>query len=197
MWLRWALAAAAALYFVGLFAYSTGWKTVPTRSAMKPAAFFLESAALLPKADEIAFEYRLEGWSCRRKRWERLDPRPYFPIEADNKESRFQRLAWFFRKSANYTTVMAALDDYIAAHRADDDGILGAIGGIRVYEVWRALPPVGDATARYSFHPLAPLEPDEHRKDVRDGDGHRFYATPRDDRKKRCAAAPAAEAGAT
>jgi hypothetical protein len=198
VWLRWALAVAAALYFLGLFVYSTGWKKVPRRSIMKPIAFFLESAGLFPKADVIAFEYRLEGWSCRRRRWERLDPRPYFPMEADNKESRFQRVEWLFRDSDSNSAINAALDDYIARHRDADDGVVGPIGGIRVYEVWRELPPVGEDTARYSFHPLAPLQPGEYRKDIRHKDPdtrveHRFYFTPRDERVKRCKA----EAGAT
>jgi hypothetical protein len=192
-WLRWGLVAVAALYFLGLLIYSPGWKTVPDKPVVKPIAFFLEAAGLFPKADEIAFEYRLEGWSCARRRWEKLDPRPYFPIEADNKESRFQRLVWFFRKSANYKTIMSALDDYVVArHEGVDDAIDGPLGGIRVYEVWRDLPPPGAPTDRYAFHPVAMLGDGEHRKDVRDGDGHRFYFTPKPERGDRCKAANAA-----
>jgi hypothetical protein len=180
-WLRWALVVVAFLYFVGLLTCSSGWKTVPQSPVLKQVGFFVEAAGLFPKADVISFEYKLEAWSCERRRWEKMDPRPYFPIEADNKESRFQRLVWFFRKSANLRTVMNALDEYVVAHHAGaDDAVSGVIGGIRVYEVWRDLPPPGETTARYAYAPLRPLQPNEQRKDI--------FNTRTSVRKQRCKA---------
>jgi hypothetical protein len=183
VWLRWALAVAAALYFLGLFVYSTELASVPQRPVIKPIAFFFEAAGLFPNADRFAIEARLEGWSCVRRRWEKLDPRPYFPIEADNKESRFHRLVGFFTKStsANERKVMNALDDYIVARHTDDDGVTGAIGGIRVYRVLRDLPAPGEPTARYEYDPLAPLRPDEQRREV--------YNATKDRRAQHCGGA--------
>lgn len=199
LWLRWLLVLGAVLYFIGLLVFSPGWKSVPQRSSVKPIAFFLEAAGLFPNAALISFEFRLEGWSCGRRRWERVDPRPYFPIEADNKESRFHRAVEFFHykeSPAVERIVMTALDDYIVAHHGDvADGFDGPIGGIRVYEVWRDLPPPGDDTARYAYRPLAPLAPGEHVKrasmldktDVNKNQ-RKFYMTDRELRATRCKA---------
>jgi hypothetical protein len=175
-WLRIALAVIAVIYFIALL------KHPPQKSLFKPLAYFTECTKLFPEADEYALEYRLEGWSCSARVWQPLDPRPYFPMEADDKESRFQRIGYFY--SGN-RTVMNALDDYIVEHHdGAADGIDGAIGGIRLFRVRRPLPDLGDPVPRYAYAPLAPV-PDDWRKNL--------YWTKRSNRAKRCGSAPPSE----
>jgi hypothetical protein len=121
----------------------------------QPGKFFVDATGLFPYADKVAQEYRLQGWSCGRKRWEWLDPRPYFPLRGDDKESRFQRLAHFYHYNR---TVMWALDDFIVGHHPDfDDGIDGPIGGIQLLDITRPIPPVGTEIERYEYKPLEPV----------------------------------------
>ena len=148
-WFRGALAGLATLYGVALLVHP------PNRGVLRPLAFFTSATCLFPRADRYATEFRLAAWSCDTRAWEPLDPRPYFPIEADDKESRLQRLAYFYKANR---TVMRALDDYLVAHHdGRADGVAGAIGGIRLVEDRRELPPVGEAFPRYVFDPRAPL----------------------------------------
>ena len=159
----------AVVYFVALLEHPPQWP------GLHAAGFFTESTCLFPHANTFATEYRLEAWSCAAKKWQPLDPRAYFPIEADDKESRFQRLAYFYHRNR---TAMRALDDWIAArHGSVDDGIDGAIGGIRLYRWSRPIPAVGEAVARVVYDPFAPVPADE-RKDL-------FY-TKGSERKARC-----------
>ena len=154
LWLRWVLVATALLYFIGLL------KKPPDRSVLRPVRFFVEAAGLFPDADRYATELRLYGWSCTLRRWQRMDPRPYFPIEADNKESRFFRVALQFDKSssANHAKVMAALDDYLRERHDDADGVRGRIGGIKITRLSLDLPPPGDEIERYVYRPLARIK---------------------------------------
>lgn len=168
-WLRLALAGLASLYFVALVRHP------PQVGPLHALGFFTESTCLFPGASRFALEFRLEAWSCPRKRWEPLDPRAYFPIEADDKESRFQRLGHFYQQSR---PAMTALDEWIAArHDRTDDGVAGPIGGIRLVKQSRSLPAPGEPVARYAYDPLAPIPKDE-RKDL--------YATRPSERKARC-----------
>ena len=69
----------------------------------------LQVAALFPAAalgvDRLP---RREGWSCAGPSLEKeVDVRPYFPLDADNKENRFQRALQFYRKNR---TVMRELE---------------------------------------------------------------------------------------
>jgi hypothetical protein len=147
----------------------------PDSRWIRPAAFFTEATALFPSASMYAIEYRLEVWPCGRQ-WEPIDPRPYFPIRTDDKESRFQRLGYFYERNR---PAMQALDSYISTHHAAgvDDGVTGAIGGIRLVKVVRPLPPVGGEVERYHFDPFAPIPPAQ-RRDV--------YYTPESERRRRC-----------
>jgi hypothetical protein len=164
------------LYFVGLV------KHPPQKSLLRPIGYFTECTRLFPDANVYAIEYRLDAWSCDAHRWLPLDPRPYFPIEADDKESRFQRLGYFYgERAAGQTrrTVMTALDDYVMAHHDDvADGVPGALGGIRFYKVARTLPEPGEPVARYAYSPLTPPPTDAKRTDL-------FY-TRASTRKARC-----------
>jgi hypothetical protein len=148
---------------------------------LRALTYFANCTKLFPEKDDYALEYRLEGWSCSRNAWQALDPRPYFPMEADDKESRFQRIAYFYSRER---TVMSALDDYIVSHHpAMADHFEGELGGIRLVSVRRPLPDVGDPVDRYVYEPLSPIPP-QWRKN--------FYWTKRSVRAKRCGGAPIA-----
>jgi len=174
-WLRGALVGVAVLYYAALVVHppNTGWS--------RPLAFFTSATCLFPRSSAYSIDYRLAAWSCTDARWQPFDHRPLFPIQADDKESRFQRLAYFYK---NNRTVMRALDSYVAARHGSDggDGVAGPIGGIRLLEVLRPLPAPGEPFKRYTFDPLAPLSRAE---DHRDG-----FSTPGDERKQRCGRAP-------
>jgi hypothetical protein len=176
--LRLGLAGLAALYFAALLHH-------PGARWLRPVAFFTQATQLFPKASAYAIEFRLEGWRCG-GHWEPMDPRPYFPIEPDDKESRFQRLGHFYldyRQTASEVEqnriVMQALDRYISARHAAgaDDGIAGPIGGIQLFKVVRTFPAAGQPIERYRFDPLAPVAPDQRRPG---------YTTPAAERKRRC-----------
>ena len=143
LWLRIALVVLSAGYMLALYKPDL----LP-----QPWKFFADATGLFPYADKVSQEYRLQGWSCGRKRWEWIDPRPYFPLRGDDKESRFQRLAHFYHHNR---IVMWALDDFIVGHHPDvDDGIDGPIGGIQLLDITRPIPPVGSEIERYEYKPL-------------------------------------------
>lgn len=174
-WLRIALSACAALYFLMLLHHPE------PRSVMRQIAFFSECTCLFPQADRVAQDDRLDGWSCSRREWEPLDPGAYFPIQADDKESRFARLAYFYPTNRE---VMRALAEFILAqHPARADGYSGAIGGVRVSKLEHPLPPPGEPVARYHHDPLGPPALEDERKDL--------YYTPMRERRQRCAEAAA------
>lgn len=174
MWARIGLVVLAGMYYLALLHHPVEihW--------LAPAEFFTEATALFPRASEYALEYRLEGWSCSASAWQPLDPRPYFPIQPDDKESRFQRLAHFYGEltPANRPVMVALADYIIAGHAAGaDDGIAGKIGGIQMVVVLRKVPAVGTPIERYTYDPLGPIPPDQ-RKDK--------YHTTMTERKRRC-----------
>jgi hypothetical protein len=168
-WVRRALAGLAVLYYAALIHHP------PDHAWLRPAAFFTEATCLFPRASAFAIEYRLEVWPCGR-RWEPIDPRPYFPIQPDDKESRLQRLGYFYERNR---PAMQALDAYIATRHAAgaDDGVTGMIGGIRLFKIVRPFPSAGEPVDRYRFEPRAPV-PAEQRREV--------YYTPGPERKRRC-----------
>jgi len=167
-WLRLALVGLAALYYAALVHHP------PDARWLRPASFFTEATCLFPRASSYAIEYRLEAWACGR-RWEPIDPRPYFPIQPDDKESRLQRLGYFYERNH---TVLQALDGYISSrHPGVTDGVAGPIGGVRLLKVVRPFPGAGEPVERYHVDPFAPV-PHEQRRDV--------YYTPGPERKRRC-----------
>ena len=164
------LALCAALYFVMLLHHPS------PRAGMKQVAFFTECTCLFPSADRYAIEYRLDGWSCADKDWRPLDPRAYFTIHADDKESRFQRLIYFYERS-NY--VLRAVADFVLKHHRDrSDGFVGKIGGVRISRLERPFPPPGEPVERYEYDPLAPPRIDALRTEI--------YASPPDKIAQRC-----------
>ena len=181
-WLRYALVLVALFYFYGLAReslYKLFGHPVPEHAWMAPVIFFTQASSLFPEADAYAIEARLEAWSCDANAWQPLDPRPYFTIETDDKESRLQRLAYFYPRYPEDRVVMHALDDYIRAKHAGgvDDGVHGKIGGIRLYLWEQPIPAPGEAPLHYAFDPFAPVPPTQHKD--------RFY-TRLSDRKARC-----------
>lgn len=168
-WFRRLLVGLAVIYFGALIHHppDVGW--------LRPGAFFTECTCLFPRASSFAIEYRVEVWTCD-GRWLLIDPRPYFPIQPDDKESRLQRLGYFYERSR---PVMQAFDDYIVTRHAAGavDGVTGQIGGIRLLKVVRPLPAVGDPVARYRFDPQAPPPVDQRRE---------LYYTSGTERKRRC-----------
>lgn len=171
--LRVALVVVAGLYYLALLKHPS--------QKYQPFAYFTETTKLFTDADQIALEYHLDAWSCTEHAWVPLDPRPYFPIEADDKESRFQRLGYFYADRGSKEerrTVLYALDDYIVGrHPTVDDGVTGPIGGIRLVKVKRPLPEPGDHIDRYVYRPLAPVPADI---------GKELFHAPGSRRKERC-----------
>ena len=168
-WVRRALVGFACLYYLALI-------HSPDVRPLRPVTYFTEATCLFPRANAFALEYRLEAWPCG-GRWRPIDPRPYFPIRPDDKESRFQRLGYFHEHSHS---VLQALDTYVRERHAAglDDGVTERIGGIRLFKVVRPFPPPGQPVARYHFDPFATV-PSEQRRDI--------YSTPGAERKRRCA----------
>jgi hypothetical protein len=179
-WLRISLAVVAAVYFLGLLHHD--W--IP-----QPGRFFVDATKLFPDANRVSMEFRLEAWSCSAKAWKLIDPRPYFPMRSDDKESRFQRLAYFYGVRASKPPkglpkekqperiAMRALDEFILAHHAAvDDGVPGEIGGIEVYVIKKPIPEPGADVEHYEYDPLS----------ITEGKRQDLYYTPNSMRHQRC-----------
>jgi hypothetical protein len=177
---RIALCVVAVGYFIGLLHHSL----IP-----QPVGFFVDATKLFPDANRVAMEFRLEGWSCTDRSWHLIDPRPYFPMRSDDKESRFQRLAYFYgvragkpakgtpKEKVPERIAMYALDDFIVTHHKDvDDGLAGDIGGIQVYVIKKPIPEPGVTVDRYDYQPFV----------VTDGKREDLFYTPESKRKARC-----------
>ncbi|HVV88676.1 MAG TPA: hypothetical protein VHE35_36780 [Kofleriaceae bacterium] len=181
--LRLALAAAGTFWVAsigGIAVFRAHAELVPA-----PPRFLLQATCLFPYAADNIIDYRVQGFSCEGDRFVDLDHRPYFPVRPDDKESTFERLGHFYRRTR---PVMAALDRYlVAAHnrraaggRDPGDGIPGPIGGIRFLSLRGDLPPLGSHVVPY--HPPAI---DDVPADHREG----WYLTSPDDRHAVCRAA--------
>jgi hypothetical protein len=169
-WLRLGLVVPALIYYSALLCHHP-----PQTRWLRPPSFFTQATCLFPRSDAFAIEYRLEVWSCS-KQWQEIDFRPYFPIQPDDKESRFQRLGYFYDRNR---AAMQALDSYISSRHAEgvDDGVAGPIGGIRLVKIVRPFPAPGQSVERYHFDPREPIAPGERRD---------MYYTPESQRRKRC-----------
>ena len=187
------LAAIAALYLVGIFAEAATSKTGFSQHLLTsrlghdvgaPIAYFTQIAALFPGAAGHAIDYRVEGYRCRDKVWTELDVRPYFPIDADNKENRFYRAIHFYGDAHPHRQTLRALDELIVS-RYDGDLIDAAargqagdpIGGVRFVKLHVPFGKPGDGSPRYERKPLDAY-PDDQRK-------HLYY-TPESKREERC-----------
>jgi len=172
--LRWL----AGAYLAGVWLDGVG-STLPASLLPATANYFLQVAALFPSAAVASIDYRAEGWVCVDRKWEELDTRPYFPIEPDDKENRFQRVMHFFRQDRR---TMHALDAYLVErHRGGghDDGIAAdrSIGGVRLSSLRIPIPSPGDSMLRPRRRSLSDYPEDEK---------HVFYHTPRSKIAERC-----------
>jgi hypothetical protein len=127
--------------------------------------YFLEVAALFPDAAKFATEHRAEGWECDERTWAELDTRPYFPLDPDDKENRFQRALHFFSEEP---AVLRSLEAYLVLrHNAGREGGFGcprstecqpsgwhAIGGVRIVVAHTKIPLPGGDVERFTRRPL-------------------------------------------
>ena len=161
-------------YFIALV------KHPPQSHGLRAISFFTTSTCLFPSADRYAIDFRIDGWSCSDKKWKPLDPRAYFPIQADDKESRFQRFSYFYTMGGGdrMRESMHALEAYIEQfHPERDDGLAETIGGIRLSKWTHPLPPPGDDVKKYIYEPLE-VPPAKERKDL--------YYTRESERRAKC-----------
>jgi hypothetical protein len=173
-----ALLALGGLYLAGVWLEGVG-SSLPGKVLPRAPLYFLQIAALFPHAAVVSIDYRAEVWLCRDRKWQELETRPYFPLDPDDKENRFQRVMHFFR---DHRLVMRALDEYlVGAHNAGahDDGVADdvKVGGIRVLSLRIPLPSPGDPVARLERKPLATY-PEAMRKV--------WYYTTKSKRGERC-----------
>lgn len=171
-WIRGGLVVLAGAYLLTLWLDTVSGSRI-ARWLPRTWVFFAQIAALFPDAKPMTIEYRAEMWSCTEHRWEELDVRPYFALEADNKESRFYRTLQFYRRNR---TVMNALDDYLVG-RWNADGSHGTIGGVRFLSLRIPIPKPGSHIEAYRYVPLASF-PKEQR--------HDWYWTKKSRRADRC-----------
>jgi hypothetical protein len=168
--LRLALAALAAVYLAGLWLNAAG---APLEDVVpRPLLYFMQVARLFPNAVDVTTEYRAEAYVCGERRWVELDVRPFFPIHADDKESRFDRAMFFYHRSP---AVMKALDEYLvgASNRAGH----APIGGVLLMSLRIPVPRPGQAVAPYRQRPLAEYPPDTRKY---------WYRTSLDEARERC-----------
>ena len=108
-----ALRVLAGAYLAGVWFDGVG-STLPSHLLPRVPNYFLQVAALFPRAATMTIDYRAEAWVCADRKWEELDTRPYFPLDPEDKENRFQRVMHFFRQDE---TTMHALDATTGAER--------------------------------------------------------------------------------
>jgi hypothetical protein len=167
---RLALAVAAAIYFAGVWLEAAG---APVHEIVpRPFLYFMQVARLFPNAVLLTTEYRAEGYLCEQREWVELDVRPFFPMHADDKESRFERAMFFYH---HVERVMKALDQYIVG--ANNAAGSPAVGGVRLLSLRLPIPPPGTAVEPYRRKPMSEY-PAEARK--------YWYRTPVDDVNARC-----------
>ncbi|MDP9000939.1 MAG: hypothetical protein M3O46_12590 [Myxococcota bacterium] len=172
------LRALAGAYLTGVWLDGVGCG-IPARVLPRAANYFLQVSALFPMSAVASIDYRAEGYACGERGWMELDTRPYFPIDPDDKQNRFNRVMHFFRENRK---TMNALDSYLVdRHNSDkfEDGIPHdrPMGGVRLMSLRIPLPSLGTRLERVSRHPLS-YYPEEQRKI--------FYHTPSSRLAERC-----------
>jgi hypothetical protein len=172
-WKRYALMALATLYLADVWLDAVG-SNLPAKLLPRAVLFFGQIAALFPKAGEKQIDYRAEGWLCSEHKWVEIDPRPFFPIDVENKENRFYRAIQFHRYDRK---VMRALDEYVTKHHNASREPRDTIGGVRFLSLRIPYPPVGATIEPYKRQELASY-PEDQRKN--------WYWTPGSMRRERC-----------
>jgi hypothetical protein len=188
------LGALAIVYLAAVWSEAAIRSGLSLRWLPAPIAYLTQIAALFPSPTAHAIDYRAEGFRCRDKTWVELDVSPWFPIDADNKESRFYRALHFYgephgredeESKKRRLPALKALDDFIVTH-ADSDAVDAVaqgrggdpIGGVRFTRISVPIGKPGDGSPRYQKTPLADHPPDQR---------HELYATPKSKREERCA----------
>jgi len=180
-WWRRTLVGVAAVYLGAILVGSAG-SSLPRAILPAPTLTFTQVACLFPHAATHTIEYRLSAFSCERGQFLELDHRRYFPIHPDDKENRFHRLGYFFRREPR---VMRALEDHLVdrhnrltrAGLASPGEFSGPIGGILLSSLRIPLPPVGERIDRY-----VPLRTSDTRPEWRKA----WYRTPLERARTRC-----------
>ncbi len=167
--LRRALLALGGAYIAATFLEGVGAQL--HRLVWRPLLFFCQIAALFPTAATHSIEYRAQGYACSNRVLE-VDVRPFFPIHADDKESRFDRAMFFYRTDR---PTMEALEAYVLReyNRTEPD----KLGGVVFLSLRIPVPKPGSPFPRYERKPLADY-PSEQRKV--------WYFTPHDTVQRRC-----------
>lgn len=170
-WKRYALVAIAGLYLADVWLDGVG-SNLPTKVLPRSLLYFGQIAALFKWAGEKQIDYRAEGWVCAERKWVEIDPRPYFPIDRDNKENRFYRAVQFYRRERK---VMRPLDEYVTSrYNASHDQ---KIGGVRFLSLRIPYPAPGTKIDPYKREELAKYPADQR---------HDWYWTPGTIRRERC-----------
>lgn len=168
----------AVAYLLGVWLDGSG-TGIPARILPRAANYFVQVSALFPLAATASIDYRAQAFVCGEKAWVELDTRPYFPIDRDDKENRFNRVMHFLRENRN---TMTALDSYLVENHNSgkyEDSIPRdrVIGGVRLLSLRVPIPSPGDRLERVSRGPLSSY-PEEQRKV--------FYHTPQSKLTQRC-----------
>ncbi|MDB4941309.1 MAG: hypothetical protein JWP97_843 [Labilithrix sp.] len=147
--------AVAGLYLATVWLDGVG-SNFPARLAPRFWIYFSQIAALFVTAAPKVIDYRAEGWSCTERRWTEIDVRPYFRIDRDNKENRFQRALQFYRKNR---VVMRALEDYVIRRYNEQHEV--PIAGVRFSSLRIAYPAPGEHVAPFERRPLPTYSAEE------------------------------------
>jgi len=175
--LRRVVAALGAVYLAAVWLDASG-TGIPNAVLPLPIHFFVQEAALFPRAAEDVIEWRAEAWSCEKHRFEEIDVRPFFPIRRDDKESRFHRAMFFhFRQRL----VLESLDAYLTReqNRAHPEA---RVGGMILLSLRIPISPPGTQEPRYRRLALT-----EYPEAV---ERHYWYTTGAAVRARRCEEAP-------
>jgi hypothetical protein len=134
-----------------------------------PLLFFTQIAGLFTEAKQADVDFRAQGWSCRDGLFREIDIDPFFPIQAGNKENRFQRAVYFY---AHNHKVMRQLDRFLVSRYnasvkamatvADADAV-GRIGGVRILSAATPIPSPQAGVQRYQRKSLDAYPPDKLR----------------------------------
>ena len=168
-WTRGILGAIAFAYLVTVWLDGVG-SNVPAKLLPRPWVYFSQVSALFPYASPVVIDYRAEGWSCAEHAWREIDVRPYFPIDADNKENRFQRGMQFYKQTR---PVMRELEDYVVGHESATQ----KIGGVRFSSLRIPYPKPGERVSEATHKPMSDYPKDQKKV---------WYWTPSSRRADRC-----------
>lgn len=180
-WFHRGLLAAGCVYLSTLFLNGAA-RGAPAEYLPRWMNYFVQTTCLFPRASVAAIDYRLEIWDCRAEKFGEIDARAYFPMHADDKESRLHRVGHFYRRER---IVMQELERYVLErHTNAEPNAERRWGGIRFSSVRLPLPKPGAPVPRWSKPPLAELP---------EGQFKHWFFTPMSRRRAHCAGEVAPE----